>query len=86
MSKIVVWSKDHCGYCTAAINLLESYNLDIEIRKIGTGEWTREQLLEAVPTAKTVPQIIIDNKIIGGYTELRTYIEETGFNGTGYTL
>jgi glutaredoxin len=47
---------------------------------------TREQLLEAAPNARTVPQIIIDGKVIGGYDQLATYIETTGFNGTGYTL
>jgi glutaredoxin len=41
-------------------------------------------LLEAVPNARTVPQIIINGASIGGFTELRKYIDETGFNGSGY--
>jgi glutaredoxin len=40
-------------------------------------DWTKEQLLEAVPTARTLPQIIINNNLVGGFTELRRYIEET---------
>ena len=29
-------------------------------------------------------KIIINGNVIGGFTELRKYIDETGFNGTGY--
>jgi len=83
--KIIVWSKDNCPYCTAAFELLDRTNLTYETRKIGDG-WTREQLLEAVPTAKTVPQIIIDKQVIGGYNDLTSYMEDTGFNGTGWSL
>jgi glutaredoxin len=36
---------------------------------IGEG-WTREQLLEAVPTARTVPQIFIGEELVGGYDQL----------------
>jgi glutaredoxin 3 len=83
---IIVWSKDNCPWCEKAITLLESYNLNFELRKIVDGKWTREELLESIPSAKTVPQIVINGAVIGGYTELAEYIESTGFNGTGYTL
>jgi glutaredoxin len=38
-----------------------------------TGTWTREQLLEACPEARTVPQIVIDGVVIGGYDQLEEY-------------
>ena len=34
----------------------------------------RQKLFEQVPDARTVPQIIIDSKVIGGFTELREWI------------
>ena len=37
--------------------------------------WTREQLLEAVPEARTLPQIFLDDKLIGGFTELRKHFQ-----------
>lgn len=86
MKDTVVWTKDNCFYCVMAKELLTDLNLKFEERNISQGDWTREQLLEAVPDSKTVPQIFLQGKYIGGFTELRTYIEETGFNGTGYTL
>ena len=42
---------------------------------IGDG-WTKEQLLEAVPTARTVPQIILKGKLIGGYDQLREHFNK----------
>jgi glutaredoxin 3 len=62
---------------------LKQQGIKFEERKIGDG-YTREELLEAVPNARTVPQIIINGTSIGGFTELRKYIDETGFNGSGY--
>ncbi len=75
MTKAVVWSKYQCPYCDQAKALLEQKGIEFEERKIGDG-WTKEDLLEAVPTARTVPQIFLDEKLIGGFTELRKYLTE----------
>jgi len=72
----IVWSKDNCTFCDQAKALLEQRNIAYEEKKIGHG-YTREDLLEAVPTARTVPQIFVNKNYIGGFTELRRYIEET---------
>jgi len=85
MTQIVVWSKDNCPFCSKAMTLLDSMNINYEVRKVGT-EWTREELLESVPNARSVPQILINNELIGGYKEFVAYIEDTGFNGTGHSL
>jgi glutaredoxin len=74
--KAIVWSKDNCTFCDQAKSLLEQRNIAYEEKKIGHG-YTREDLLEAVPTARTVPQIFVNNNHVGGFTELRKYIEET---------
>lgn len=68
--KAIVWSKDHCPYCVQAKTLLEQKGIEFEERKIGEG-YTKEDLLEAVPTARTVPQIFINDELVGGFTELR---------------
>ena len=74
--KVVVWSKYHCPNCDQAKALLGQRQIPFEERKIGDG-YTKEELLEAVPTARTVPQIIIDGKVIGGINELRTHLNGT---------
>mgnify|MGYP003656480950 CR=1 FL=1 len=68
--KALVWSKENCPYCEQAKSLLESKGIEFEVRTIGA-EYTKEQLLEAVPTALTVPQIFLDGELVGGYTELK---------------
>jgi glutaredoxin len=68
--RAIVWSKDACPYCVQAKALLNQKGIEFEERKIGDG-WTKDQLLEAVPTARTVPQIFLDDELVGGFTELR---------------
>jgi len=72
--KAVVWSKYNCPYCDQAKSLLKQKGIEFEERKIGDG-YTKEDLLEAVPTARTVPQIFLDDKLIGGFTELRQHLQ-----------
>lgn len=68
--KAVVWSKDMCPYCVQAKKLLELKGIEYEERNINK-DWTREQLLEAVPTARTLPQIFLDDECVGGFQELK---------------
>jgi len=70
----VVWSKDSCPFCVQAKALLESKGIEFEERNVST-DWTKEQLLEAVPTARTLPQIFLNDKLIGGFTELRRHLQ-----------
>jgi glutaredoxin len=72
--KAVVWSKYHCPYCDQAKALLKQQGIAFEEKKIGDG-YTKEDLLEAVPTARTVPQIFLDGEIIGGFTELKKHLQ-----------
>jgi glutaredoxin 3 len=70
MKRAIVWTKDACPYCVQAKALLEQQGIDYEEKRIGV-DYTREQLLEAVPTARTVPQIFLDGELVGGFTELK---------------
>jgi glutaredoxin len=72
--KAVVWSKDHCPYCDQAKALLKQRGIEFEERKIGD-RYTKEDLLQAVPSARTVPQIFLDDKLIGGFTELKQHLQ-----------
>jgi glutaredoxin len=73
--KAIVWSKDNCPFCDQAKSLLKMKGIEFEERKIGHG-YTKEQLLEAVPSARTVPQIFLDESLIGGFTELKAYFSK----------
>jgi len=71
--KAVVWSKDACPFCVQAKALLELRGVEFEERNVSK-DWTREQLLEAVPNARTLPQIFLDGQHIGGFTDLRSHL------------
>jgi glutaredoxin len=71
--KAVVWSKDACPFCVQAKALLEARGIEYEERNVSQ-DWTREQLLEAVPDARTLPQIFLDGQHIGGFTDLRSHL------------
>lgn len=74
MSKAIVWSKNHCPFCDQAKALLTQRGIAYEEKKIGEG-FTREDLLEAVPAARTVPQIFLDEEYVGGFTELKQRLQ-----------
>jgi glutaredoxin 3 len=71
--KAIIWSKDTCPFCVQAKALLEKRGIEYEERNVSKN-WTREQLLEAVPTARTLPQIFLDDQHIGGFTDLRAHL------------
>jgi len=73
--KAILWSKYHCPYCDMAKSLLEQKGIEFEERKIGDG-YTKEELLEEVPNARTVPQIFLNGEHVGGYTELQKFLRE----------
>jgi glutaredoxin 3 len=74
--KAIVWSKDQCPYCVQAKALLESRGIEYEERNINNG-WDKEDLLAAVPTARTLPQIFLDEELVGGFNELKTKLTES---------
>lgn len=72
--KVVIWSKYHCTFCDQAKSLLDQRSIKFEEKKIGDG-YTKEELLEEIPTARSVPQIIIDGTVIGGFPELKAFLK-----------
>jgi len=74
-NQTVVWSKVQCPFCDMAKTLLKNKGIEFEERMIGV-DWTREQLLESIPQARTVPQIILNGEYIGGYDQLKTYFNQ----------
>ena len=65
--RAIIWSKNNCILCTKAKNLLERKGINYEERNVEGPDWTPEQFFEAVPNARTFPQIYLDGKYIGGY-------------------
>jgi glutaredoxin len=82
---IEIWGKPSCPYCERAIALCESRNLNYVYKQLDV-DFTRNEILENFPGARTFPQIVVGGTKIGGYDQLGSYLEETNYNGTGCTL
>ncbi|MDX2089935.1 MAG: glutaredoxin 3 [Kofleriaceae bacterium] len=68
--KVKIYTRKWCGYCTAALDLLERKGIHFEhIDASGNPELRR--WLAEVSGQHTVPQIFIGERSIGGFTELR---------------
>jgi len=65
---IEIYGKDNCPYCDRAIALAEKIKAEFTYKKLDR-DFTREDLMEKFPTARTFPQITIDGEAIGGYDE-----------------
>ena len=82
---IIIWGKPQCPHCDQAKAFCERNNLAYEYKQLDV-DFTREEILEEFPGARTFPQITINGEKIGGHDQLGTYVENTGYNGTGHTL
>tara|TARA_A100001201_G_C4061729_1_gene192893 strand:+ start:420 stop:620 length:201 start_codon:yes stop_codon:yes gene_type:complete len=59
-----------------AKSLLDQYSIKYTEYNLESHPHHRDELLKEAPDARTVPQIFIGKKLIGGYDDLRTYVEE----------
>lgn len=69
MSQIIVYTKEYCPYCVRAKNLLKNKGVDFEEINVEGKDAMYEQL-KAKTGHRTVPQIFINDQMIGGFTEL----------------
>ena len=69
MARIEMYTTRWCGYCIRAKTLLESRALPFEEISLDDDPGFRRRLVE-LTGGWTVPQILIDGRPIGGYTEL----------------
>ena len=69
MARIRVYSTRWCGYCVRAKALLETRGIDFEEISLDDDPAFRQKLFD-LTGGWTVPQILVDGRPIGGYTEL----------------
>ena len=77
---IVIYSKNNCVFCNKAKHLIKSLGLTYEeksLEKDFSGDPTK--LMEDIgKNVRTMPQIKIDDKLIGGYNQLVEYYADKG--------
>jgi glutaredoxin 3 len=67
--QIKIYTKAYCSYCYAAKNLLTKRELAFEEIEL-SGNFMAEQEMRSLTGRMTVPQILINDTPIGGFTEL----------------
>ncbi|UYH51772.1 glutaredoxin 3 [Candidatus Kirkpatrickella diaphorinae] len=70
MPKIEIYTQEHCPYCTKAVALLTQKNVAFEQIDAPRGSAAREEATRRSGGSRTVPQIFIDDRVIGGCSEL----------------
>lgn len=68
-AKVVVYTKDYCPYCVRAKQLLQSKNVAFEEVHL-ENKPDEFEALKKRSGLMTVPQIFINDKLIGGFTDL----------------
>ena len=68
--KFVIYTSDWCSYCVAAKQLLNSRGFEFSEINLEEKGMDREDLFE-LTGGRTVPQILINEKPIGGFDELQ---------------
>jgi glutaredoxin 3 len=70
MAKVEIYTKFYCSYCASAKQLLKKKGVEFEEYDITLGGAKRDEMQERAPGSRTVPQIFIDGRHIGGCDDL----------------
>ncbi len=76
MAKIEIYTTAYCPFCVRAKTLLECKGVPFHEIDVSDDPAMRERLVELSGGRRTVPEIFINGKIIGGYEELRALEDE----------
>jgi glutaredoxin len=80
---IEIYGKPHCAFCDHAKKLLTERNIEFSYTELliqqkqqpDVNYISREEFVKLFPSAKAVPQVLVDGKHLGGYPELKKYLE-----------
>jgi glutaredoxin 3 len=69
MNKVIIYSSGHCPYCVMAKQLLDRKGVVYDEIRVDQHPEKREEMMQK-SQRRTVPQIFINGKAVGGYTDL----------------
>jgi glutaredoxin len=73
--KVEIYTKSNCSYCEMAKQYFDSQNIEYSLHDVENVE-TFNELLNRNPSARTMPQIFINDQLIGGYTDLIEWLKQ----------
>ena len=78
---IEVYSKPNCPQCEEVKAMLEMNSMDYKYYTLDV-DFSRDELFEQFPTARTFPQVKDNGAVIGGIDEFKNYFEQTHSGST----
>jgi len=72
--KVEIYTKDHCIWCDRAKGLLNAHFIDFEEFDLSNDEERVQFYEELGDNVKTVPQVFINDQRVGGYQDLRAWL------------
>jgi glutaredoxin len=71
----IVYSQPNCQACNAVKAILAMHGYEVEERKIDGIKWTKADLFQTAPNARSVPQVVIDGVLIGGLSDVSKFVQ-----------
>lgn len=69
--RIQMYTSDACPYCVRAKRLLAGKGVEVEEIRMALGDFTARQRMAEVTGRMTVPQILVDDRPLGGYDDIK---------------
>jgi glutaredoxin 3 len=70
VAKVEIYTTNYCPFCIRAKSLLNRKGIAFEEIDVTDDDAMREKMIELSGGRRTVPEIFINGKIVGGYDEL----------------
>ena len=70
MKEIIIYSRSTCPFCIQAKNLLQAKNFSYQEIDIEQNPEKREEMIKKANGKSSVPQIFVDDKLIGGCDDI----------------
>ena len=75
MAKVEIYTNGSCAYCVAAKTLLKQHGFDYSEIRVDAEPAQLQAMVERTQR-RSVPQVLIDGQVIGGYEELAEAIRD----------
>ena len=76
--QITIYSKNNCTFCNKAKHMIKTLGLTYEEKKMEDFDSPQAMLEDIGKPVRTMPQIKIDDKLVGGYNQLIEYFADKG--------
>ena len=76
--EIIIYSKQNCTFCNKAKHLVKTLGYEYTEKKMEEFDSPEAMLEDIGKQVRTMPQIKIDDQLVGGYNQLVEYFADMG--------